>query len=269
MDKSCPVCPESKFNRILVENIKSTTVITFNIPENGNRLDLLACQEIMAAMEEANANPLIRSIILTGAGDVFCLGGKIDGFPVGYAMDQKEYSDGMVEMLKAIYKSRKPVIAAVNGNAFAGGFMMTECCDLAIAADNAEFCLTELVATGNYPMIALAVNGKSVPKKRLFEIILTGKPVTARLAESWNLINCVVPAEQVLNKALEYGDVIASRSDVAVMIGRQTYYEMAELTPSAALAYSKPALLSLLAMDDVKEGALAVKEGRAPNYIGK
>ena len=72
-----------------------------------------------------------------------------------------------------------------------------------------------------------------------------------------------------MEKALEYVDVIASRSAVAVMIGRQTYYEMTELTPDVALSYSKPALLSLLAMADVKEGALAAREGRSPDYIGK
>lgn len=257
------------YQRILAERKRAAAIITFNIPENGNRLDLLACQEIMNAFDEANKDPEIRAIILTGAGEVFCLGGKIDGFPVGYAMDQKEYSDGMVEMLRSIYRSAKPVIAAVNGNAFAGGFMMTECCDLAVAAEGVQFCLTELVATGNFPMIALAVNGKSVPKKRLFEIIFTGKPVDAGTAEKWNLINDVVPAGQVLEKALEYVDVIASRSAVAVMIGRQTYYEMTELTPDVALSYSKPALLSLLAMADVKEGALAAREGRSPDYIGK
>jgi len=257
------------YQKILYEVKNSAAIITFNIPENGNRLDLAAVTEVMDALAEANRDGNVRSVILTGAGEVFCLGGKIDGFPVGYAMDQKEYSDGMVEMLKAIYASAKPVIAAVNGNAFAGGFMMTECCDLAVASEKAQFCLTELVATGNYPMIALAVNGRSVPKKRLFEIILSGKPISAEKAESWNLINEVVPEGEVLEAALKYADIIAQRSAVAVMIGRQTYYDMVELTPSAALAYSKPALLSLLAMADVKEGALAAREGREPNYIGK
>lgn len=257
------------YSRIRYEKKRAAAIITFNIPENGNRLDLAACLEIINALDAAAQQADVKAIILTGAGNVFCLGGKIDGFPVGFAMDQKLYSDGMVEMLKAIYKSPKPVIAAVNGNAFAGGFMMTECCDLAIAADGARFSLTELVATGNFPMIALAVNGRSVPKKRLFEIIFTGKPITAKTAEKWNLINDVVPAEKVLEKACEYADIIASRNAVAVMIGRQTYYEMAELTPAASLSYAKPALLSLLAMEDVKEGAIAAKENRAPVYKGK
>ena len=258
-----------EYKRIILSTMGKAAVITFNIPDNGNRLDLSAVNEIIEAIETSNSNDDIRSIILTGAGDVFCLGGQIDGFPVGYAMDQKEYSDGMVEMLKAIRNSAKPVIAAVNGNAFAGGFMMTECCDLAVASEDAEFCLTELVATGNFPMIALAVNGKSVAKKRLFETIFFGKRIPAATAESWNLINETVPADSVLDTALKYAEIIASRSAVAIVIGRQTYYEMEELTPLAALSYSKPALLSLLAMEDVKEGAKAAKEGRTAKFIGK
>ena len=260
---------KNDYQRILTEKRGKAAIIRFNIPENGNRVDRLACDEIGAAIAEANADAEVRAIVLTGVGEVFCLGGKIDGFPVGYAMDQKVYCDSMVDMLKAVYRSAKPVIAAINGNAFAGGFMIVEACDLAIAAEDASFCLTELVATGNFPMIALAVNGRSVPKKRLFEIIFTGKPVSAATAESWNLINEVVPTEQVLDRALEYADLIASRSGVAIMCGRQTYYKMTELTPESAMDYAKPALMAMLAMEDVKEGAFAAREGREPNYTGK
>lgn len=257
------------YTKITYKIVDAAAVIGFDIPEDGNRIGLVAMKEIMAAMDEANQDEKAHSIILTGEGEVFCLGGRIDGFPVGYAMDQKEYSDAMVAMLKHIYASKKPVIAAVNGNAFAGGFMVVESCDLAIASDEAQFGLTELVATGNYPVIALAVNGRSVPKKRLFEMILTGSPVSAVTAADWNLINCVVPKEDVLKKALEYAAIIADRSPVALAFGRQTYYQMLELTPQMAMEYAKPALLSFLAMEDVKEGALAAKEGRKPNYIGK
>lgn len=257
------------YTKITYRVERSAAIIGFDIPEDGNRVGLVAMTEVMAAMDVANKDPQVKSIVLTGEGEVFCLGGRIDGFPVGYAMDQKEYSDAMVDMLKHIYKSKKPVIAAINGNAFAGGFMIVESCDLAIASSNAKFCLSELVATGNYPVIALAVNGRSVPKKRLFEIILTGEPITAQTANDWNLINCVVDPDKVMEKTLEYADIIAERSPVAMAFGRQTYYQMAELTPQTAMEYAKPALLSFLAMEDVKEGALAAKEGRKPNYIGK
>lgn len=259
----------TNYTKITYRTQRSAAIIGFDIPEDGNRIGLVAMKEVMAAMDAANADSAVRSIVLTGEGEVFCLGGRIDGFPVGYAMDQKEYSDAMVKMLKHIYASEKPVIAAINGNAFAGGFMVVESCDLAIASSQAQFCLSELVATGNYPVIALAVNGRSVPKKRLFEIILTGEPISAETACQWNLINCVVPPKQVMEKTMEYVDIIAQRSRVAMAFGRQTYYQMAELTPQTAMEYAKPALLSFLAMEDVKEGAIAAKENREPRYIGK
>jgi len=260
---------KSTYTKITYRKERAAAIIGFNNPEDGNRIGFAAMTEITEAMDNANQDMAVKSIILTGEGEVFCLGGRIDGFPIGYAMDQKQYSDAMVNMIKHIYASPKPVIAAVNGNAYAGGFMVVESCDLAVASIEAKFGLTELVATGNYPVIALAVNGRSIPKKRLFEIILTGEPITADTANDWNLINCVVSPKQVLEKALAYGDIIASRSSVAVAFGRQIYHQMAELTPQMSMEYAKPALLSFLAMEDIKEGALAAKEKREPNYIGK
>lgn len=258
-----------KYQQILYRVEQAAAVIQFNILEDGNRIGLRAMSETMDAMEKANRNPDVKAIVLTGNGDVFCLGGRIDGFPEGETMEQKKYSDAMVNLLKSIYSSPKTVIAAVNGNAFAGGFMLVESCDLAIASPEAEFGLLELAATGNYPVIALAVNGRSIPKKRLFEMVLTGKGISARTAEQWNLINCVAEPGKLMEKVMEYVEVIASRSPVAVAFGRQTYYQMAELTPKNAMEYAKPALLSFLALEDVKEGALAAKEGRAPVYKGK
>ena len=244
-------------------------IIGFHIPEDGNRIGLAAMTEIMDAIHEADKDGHVSCIILTGEGEWFCLGGRIDGFPTGYSIDQKKYSDAMVGMLKCIQNADKPVIAAVNGPAYAGGFMVVESCDLAIASSKASFGLTELVNTGNYPVIALAVNGRSVPKKRLFEMILTGNPVTAETACSWNLINEVTEPGNELNRALEYAELISKRSGIAMAFGRQTFYEMAELSPRQAMEYAIPALMSFLTYEDVKEGALAAKENREPNYTGR
>lgn len=258
-----------EYTKITYRVEQKAAVIGFHIPEDGNRIGLTAMTEFMDALDRANSDPEVYSVIITGEGEVFCLGGRIDGFPVGYAMDQKRYSDAMVNMLKHIYQSEKPVIAAINGNAFAGGFMVVESCDLAVASSEAKFCLSELVATGNYPVIALAVNGRSVPKKRLFEIILTGEAITADTACRWNLINAVTEPDKVMEKAFSYAEIISHRSPVAMAFGRKAYHEMMELTPQQAMDYAKPALLSFLAFEDVKEGALAAKEGRQPVYTGK
>lgn len=258
----------AEYQCIVYTKEESAAIIRLNMPGTGNRIGLLAVTEIQDAMKAANADNAVKSIILTGTGEYFCAGGAIDGFPDGYAMDQRDYSDGTVDFQKAIYHSEKPIIAAVNGNAFAGGLTVVEGCDLAVASSEAKFGLSEL-NHGNFPMIALAVNGKWIPKKRLFEMIYTGEPIDAETARQWNMVNKVVPPEKVMEAALAYAKVLASRSSVAMKVGRQTYYDMVDMPLSSAMIHAKVALLSLLAMEDVQESQRAKNENREPKWIGK
>lgn len=257
-----------KFDCIVYTKQENAAVIRLNMPETGNRIGLKAVTEIQEAMNMANADPEIKSIILTGTGEYFCAGGAIDGFPDGYAMDQRDYSDGTVDFQKAIYKSGKPLIAAINGKAFAGGLTVVEGCDLAVASTESQFGLSEL-SHGNFPMIALAVNGKWLPKKRLFEMIYTSEPIDAQTALEWNMINKVVAPDRVMEAALEYARILGTKSSVAMKVGRQTYYDMVDMPLSSAMIHAKAALLSLLAMEDVQESGRAKNENRNPNWIGK
>ena len=257
-----------EYECIVFTKEETAAIIRLNMPETGNRIGLKAVTEIQEAMKDADQDPGIKSIILTGTGEYFCAGGAIDGFPDGYAMDQRDYSDGTVDFQNAIYHCGKPIIAAINGKAFAGGLTVVEGCDLAVAASNAQFGLSEL-SHGNFPMIALAVNGKWIPKKRLFEMIYTSEPIDAQTALSWNMINKVVEPEKVMEAALEYAGILSTKSSVAMKVGRQTYYDMVDMPLSSAMIHAKAALLSLLAMEDVQESGRAKNEGRNPEWIGK
>lgn len=247
---------------------KTAAIIRLNMPDIGNRIGLQAVTEIQEAIKTANEDDQVGAIILTGTGEYFCAGGKIDGFPDGFVMDQRDYCDGTVEFQKALYQSGKPIIAAVNGKAFAGGLTVVEGCDLAVASEEAEFGLSEL-SHGNFPMIALAVNGKWIPKKRLFEMIYLSKPIDAKTAEQWNMINKVVSKERVMEEALKLAEIIGTKSKVAIKVGRQTYYDMVDMPLSSAMVHAKAALLGLLAMEDVTESEHAKKENREPRWIGK
>lgn len=247
---------------------KTAAIIRLNMPDIGNRIGLQAVTEIQEAIKTANEDDQVGAIILTGTGEYFCAGGKIDGFPDGFVMDQRDYCDGTVEFQKALYQSGKPIIAAVNGKAFAGGLTVVEGCDLAVASEEAEFGLSEL-SHGNFPMIALAVNGKWIPKKRLFEMIYLSKPIDAKTAEQWNMINKVVSKERVMEEALKLAEIIGIKSKVAIKVGRQTYYDMVDMPLSSAMVHAKAALLGLLAMEDVTESEHAKKENREPRWIGK
>lgn len=257
-----------EFDCIVYTKQDHAAIIRLNMPETGNRIGLKAVTEVQQAMKIANADDEVKSIILTGTGEYFCAGGAIDGFPDGYAMDQRDYSDGTVDFQKAIYHSEKPMIAAINGKAFAGGLTVVEGCDLAVASSEAQFGLSEL-SHGNFPMIALAVNGKWLPKKRLFEMIYTSTPIDAETALEWNMINKVVEPDKVMDAALEYARILSTKSSVAMKVGRQTYYDMVDMPLSSAMIHAKAALLSLLAMEDVQESGRAKNENRDPKWIGK
>jgi enoyl-CoA hydratase/carnithine racemase len=238
------------------------------MPDNDNRIGLAAVEELSDAITCANADSAVHSIIITGTGNYFCAGGQIDGFPDGYAIQQREYADGTVRFQETLYNSAKPIIAAVQGHALAGGFTVVEGCDIAVASEDAQFGLVEL-SHGNFPMIALAVNAKCIPKKRLFEMIYCCIPIDAHTAEKWNLINKVVRKDRVMDAAMDYARIIAQRSAVAVRYGRQTYAEMIDLPLRVAMTHAKNALVSMLWTEDVRESGRARNEGRTPNWIGK
>ncbi|MDR1521215.1 MAG: enoyl-CoA hydratase/isomerase family protein [Planctomycetota bacterium] len=258
----------SGYQRIIYEKLDCAAVLTLNNPENQNRIGHSEVDELSDAVHQANNDPDVHAIILTGTGEYFCAGGRIDGFPNGYVLDQRVYADATVRFQQALYQSGKAIIAAVQGHAFAGGLTVVEGCDLAVAAKDAKFGLTEL-SHGNFPMIALAVNSKSIPKKRLFEMIYFCSPIDSETAEKWNLINKVVPAGEVMDAAMGYARMIARRSPVAIRYGRQTYAEMMDLPLNQAMAHAKNAMVGMLATEDVRESAIAKNEGRDPRWIGK
>lgn len=257
-----------EYEMIIVEKQAPLTIITINRPEVDNKINRQAVTEISDAIHQANANPDMRVIILTGTGEYFCRGGQVDAFPDGMLMDQRDYADGTVMLQEVIYGSGKPVIAAVQGHAFAGGLSVTEGCDLAVCGRDSRFGLTEL-KNGLFPMIALAINGKSLPKKRLFEIIYTSKEIDAQTAYDWHIVNEVVDNDKVLDRAKELGIQIAKNSTVAMTIGRQAYYEMVNMSQESAMAYAKAALLNLLWTEDAQEAARAKRDKREPKFTGK
>lgn len=256
------------YKLIVVEKEAPLTIIRINRPEVDNKINREAVLEISNAIDAANSDSDMKVIILTGTGEYFCRGGQVDSFPDGYLMVQRDYADGTVMLQEVIYKSRKPIIAAVQGHAFAGGLSVTEGCDLAVCGKDSRFGLTEL-SNGLFPMIALAINGKSLPKKRLFEIIYTSKTIDAKTACEWNIVNEVVDNDKVLERAKEIALEIAEKSSVAITIGRQAYYEMVNMDQQSAMAYAKAALLNLLWTEDAREAARARNEGRKPNFTGK
>jgi enoyl-CoA hydratase/carnithine racemase len=118
--------------------------IFFDNPENENRTGYKETDSLIRAFKDMDTDKDVRVVILSGKGGYFCSGGKIDGFPDGPLVDQREYANIGIQALNTIYGLSKPVIAAVNATALAGGLMFIDACDLAIAGKNCLFGLPEI-----------------------------------------------------------------------------------------------------------------------------
>ena len=257
-----------KYIGISAEKNGNIGYVFFDDPETGNRTGYKETASLVQALKDADADKEIKVIILSGKGGAFCSGGKIDGFPEGPLVDQSEYGEIGITALKTIMGLNKPIIAAVNADALAGGLMFMEACDLAVAGKNVKFGLPEL-QRGYFPMLALAMLEKSLPKKRLLQLAFTCELVDAKTMYDWNMINEIVDDDKVMEKAEEMAKKIASFSVMPVSFGRNTFYKMLDMNLSNSINYSKCALLNLLWTDDVRETGRAQAEGRSPVWTGR
>jgi enoyl-CoA hydratase/carnithine racemase len=219
--------------------------LTLNRPEHGNRLTTALALDIAAALRAAREDAAIGACVLTGAGEVFCLGGDYRGAgPTDEG--RRAYADALLEMDDAMARLGKPLVAAVNGNAHAGGFAVMVACDLAVAASDATFGLPE-AAAGLFPFIALATVHDALPKKVLFDLIYRARLMPADEALSLHVINEAVPKAQVFASAIALAERASSYDPDIVALGRGLYYETRAARPADALEKARRALLLALA----------------------
>jgi enoyl-CoA hydratase len=243
-----------------VEIRGASMVLTLNRPHAANALDSAMGVGIGVAVREATARPEIRSIVVTGAGDkVFCAGMDLKAFAEG--QDMAPVGDG----LRRLAECPKPVIAAVNGSAVAGGFEVVMRCDLVVAADHARFGIPEvrrgLVAAGGGTRLP-----RRIPLAVALELGLTGELITAARAKELGLVNHVVPASDVLDAALGLADRINANGPLAVVATKRLMLE--EIGPHDD-ARVREVVAPVFSSDDAMEGARAFADKREPRWTGR
>jgi enoyl-CoA hydratase len=226
-------------------------VLTMNRPQARNAMNPQLRAAISDGLKDAEADPEVRVVILTGTGPVFCAGMDLKAFAAGGDMSALTwfYRDGIT----------KPVIAALNGPAVAGGFELALACDLMVAADTATVGLPE-VKRGLYAAGGGTTLAQRVPLAVALEIGLTGDPVPARRAAELGLINAVVPAGQVLAAAIELAMRIAANAPLSLAMTKKLIRERRWGTPEETL--------SVFGSADAREGALAFAGKRKPTWTG-
>jgi len=234
--------------QLVVKRIGSVVVLTLTRPDSHNRITQQMTEELVEALEDIRHDRSVSGCVLTGHGDVFCLGGDYRGAGVGTA-GRMEFGRGHINVFNAMARLGKPLVAAVNGNAHAGGFSLVVACDLAFMADDATLGLPE-AAHGLFPFLAMALAREAIPKKLLFEIVYNARLISSTEALSLHLVNEILPRKDVLQAAIEAVERASRGNPDVLMLGRDLYYNMRGLSPDQALDQARFALGSALSAAD-------------------
>lgn len=240
-------------------------IITLNRPDARNALGKEIRSGLYAAWERFENDPSLRVGILTGAGDkAFCAGGDLkemtetrmavpprDLFPV--PGDNLELS--------------KPTIAAVNGVAFAGGFMIAQACDLCVASTAAKFAITEVKVGRSSPWAAPLIH--MIPQRVMLELVLTGKAINAQRAYEIGLVNRLAEPAQLMTVALELATEILEGAPLSVRAARDMVRLSTEMGRGAALQAARHASEYAYNSEDAQEGPRAFAEKRRPKWQGR
>jgi len=234
--------------------------VTIERPEARNAINTAVREGLFAAAERFNADDA-AVLVLTGAGDVaFCAGADLKEMS---AMALEVPPPEFLPVFGRSIKVDKPTIAAVNGVAFAGGFLLSQMCDLCVAADHARFAITEVKVGRGAPWAAPLP--WLVPPRIAMELLVTGEPLSAARAYDVGLVNKVVPMSSLHDAAQELAEVIASNAPLSVAAAKRTVY----LSMAAEFEAADAIWESVYKSEDAQEGPRAFAEKRAPRWQGK
>ena len=243
--------------------------ITLNRPDKRNALNDAVVEGVRRALAEAQADPSVRVIVLTGAGEkAFCAGGDLGSGSKAFAFDTSQPSNAYAALLREAMGCTLPMIARVNGHCMAGGFGLFAVCDVAVAAESAKFGLPE-AKVGVFPMQVLAVLKPLIGGRRLAELCLTADPIDAAAARDWGLVNEVVASAELDEAVERWVARFAANSPTALRRGKYALRAAADMTFEQALAYLELQLPTLVATQDAREGMASFNEKRAPVWTGR
>ena len=249
--------------------------ITLNRPERRNPIGPTTVGELLHALQRAKDDPAVRVVVLTGAGKVFSAGGDLSqmsggGTPLQAAESENRLAGTYVD-LNLMLAGRgigKPTIAKVNGHAMAGGLGLVVACDLAIAADDAQFATPE-INVGLWPMMIMSTIFRNVPRKKAMELLLTGDRIDAATAEKLGLITRAVPRERLDAEVQALCDKIVSKSPLVMQMGLDAYHYMQDLDLEPALRHLEGELGRVLGTEDAAEGLMAFLQKRPAQWKGR
>jgi enoyl-CoA hydratase len=255
----------------LVERRGHVLIVTMNRPHARNALSGPMMAIMREAWDEVDRDPDVRACVLTGAGGAFCAGADLKAMTTAHPGDAFRSGTWDLAVIEPLLKGRrltKPLIAAVEGAAVAGGTEILQATDVRVAGESARFGVSE-ARWGLFPLGGSAVRlPRQLPYTLAAEILLTGRHLTAAEAKQIGLIGHVVPDGQALAKALELAELIAANGPLAVQAILRTIRETEGMPENEAFAVEARLGMEVFASQDAKEGPRAFAEKRKPNFRG-
>jgi enoyl-CoA hydratase len=255
----------------LVELAGHTLVVTMNRPEARNALSGEMLAIMQDAWERANTDPDVRVVILTGAGGYFCAGADLKAMskrPPSESFESGAYDPSVIKSLLKGYRLTKPLIAAVEGPAIAGGTEILTATDIRIAGESARFGVSE-ARWSLYPLGGSVVRlPRQVPYTVAMDMLLTGRHITAAEAKEYGLIGYVVPDGEALAKAHEVAELIARNGPLAVQAIIRTVRDSEGRHEDDCWKDDAAVGARVFASNDAKEGPRAFAEKRTPEFTG-
>ena len=249
---------------VLVSREGAVLVITINRPEVRNAINRATSEAIAHALDLLDSDPTLAIGILTGKGNHFCAGMDLKAFLAGERVELEGRGlAGIVERPPS-----KPLIAAVEGYALAGGCEIALACDLIVAAENAQFGIPEVrrgLIAGSGGLLRLP---QRIPRQIALEYALTGKSMLAAEAKHWGLVNRLTQPNGALYGALVLAAEISANGPFAVRMTKRIMTESPSWPPAEYWVRQRDMLEQVIATNDAREGALAFSEKRAPRWTG-
>jgi enoyl-CoA hydratase len=250
---------------VVVAREGAVLVVTINRPQARNAIDRATSEAIAAAMDQLDADASLTLGILTGAGGHFCSGMDLKAFLRGERVELP--GRGLAGIVET--PPRKPLIAAVEGYALAGGCEIALACDLIVAAEDARFGIPEVrrgLMAGSGGLLRLP---QRIPRQIAMEYALTGAMMAATEARQWGLVNRLTAPGQALDGALALARTIAANGPLAVQTSKQVMAQAPAWPADEVWARQRALLEQVIASEDAREGALAFAEKRAPVWSGR
>jgi enoyl-CoA hydratase/carnithine racemase len=253
---------------LLMATLAGVCRLTLNRPEKRNALSRELLGELENAESKIAKDQSIRAVVLAASGPVFSSGHDLKEMTNGTGHQYRELFSLCSRVMQKLRRLPQPVIARVQGLATAAGCQLVAACDLAVAAEEAAFA-TPGVKIGLFcttPMVPLV---RAIPAKPALEMLLTGKPISAKRACELGLVNRVVPAAQLDATVQEYLDAILAFSPLTLAIGKAAFYDQIALDEETAYERATEVMSENATKQDAQEGIAAFLQKRQPEWRGE